>query len=89
MTNEIIETLCIGGTYDGRRVTCEGETRMSRIRLPIFTHNMIVNETYQLALLHEYEPIVWVYVAESLTLGEAVRMLIAKYPKGETTCQTK
>ena len=84
MTNEIIETLCIGGTYDGRRVTCEERTRPDVIRLPIFTHNTIVSETYQLALLYEFEPVVWVYVKESLTLGEAVRMLIEKYPGGET-----
>jgi hypothetical protein len=44
---------------------------------------------YRLALLYEFEPVVWVYVHESLTLGEAVQMLIQKYPEEETRCQTK
>jgi hypothetical protein len=77
MTNETIETLCIGGHNDRRRVTCEGRQREEYIRLSWGQHE----EIYRLERIYGRPDTAYIYVFQPMTFDEAVQMLIAEYPQ--------
>jgi hypothetical protein len=87
MPNEIIETLCIGGHNDGRRVTCEGTRREKYIRLTAgcTPTGLLQYEVYRLEQIYGRTSTRWLYLAQPMEIDEAVQMLIAKYRQGETT----
>jgi hypothetical protein len=95
MPNEIIETLCIGGHNDGRRVPCEGRQREKYIRLPVLVniaardtfsgHSVMEYEVYRLEQIYGRVSTHWLYLAQPMQIDEAVQMLVDKYRQGETT----
>jgi hypothetical protein len=89
MPNEIIETLtlCIGGHNDGRGVRCEGRQREKYIRLTAGCDptGLLQYEVYRLEQIYGRTDTHWLYLLHPMEIDDAVRMLIAKYPQGETT----
>ena len=87
MPNEIIETLCIGGHNDGRRVTCEGRQREKYIRLTAgcTPTGLLQYEVYRLEQIYGRTSTHWLYLAQPMQIDEAVQMLVDKYSQGETT----
>jgi hypothetical protein len=79
MPNEIIETLCIGGTYDGRRLTSWATRREEYIRLPCGE----LEEIYRLDRIYGRPDTAYIYVFQPMSFDEAVQMLIQKYPKAK------
>ena len=83
----VIETLCIGGHNDGRRVKCEGRQREKYIRLTAgcTPTGLLQYAVYRLEQIYGRTSTHWLYLAQPMQIDEAVQMLVDKYRQGETT----